>query len=107
MCSVLALCSGLRSNVCKDGYNVTNNDSFQPVSIEWLADRRKSKGKRHAGTVERRLNSDTLPAPEALPVAKIESPEGAKMVKILLRQLPALLSTLRESRRPWISQLLP
>jgi Arm DNA-binding domain len=64
----------------KNENNAANKNSFQTVSMEWLGDWRKGKSKRHADTVERRMNSDILPALGARPISKIESPEVAKMV---------------------------
>ena len=64
----------------KNENNVANKNSFQTVSMAWLAHWRVGKSKRHADTVERRMNSDILPALGARPIDKIEAPEVVKMV---------------------------
>jgi len=46
----------------------------------WLSHWRDGKSKRHADTVERRMNADILPAIGARPIDKIETPEIVKMV---------------------------
>lgn len=61
--------------------NDSNRNSFQSVALDWLAHWRKGKSKRHADTVERRMQMDILPALGARPVDKIEAPEIVRMVK--------------------------
>jgi Arm DNA-binding domain len=65
----------------KNENNVESKNSFQTIALAWLAHWRDGKSKRHADTVERRMNSDILPALGARPVDKIEAPEVVKMVQ--------------------------
>ncbi|MGA2890568.1 MAG: integrase arm-type DNA-binding domain-containing protein [Terracidiphilus sp.] len=65
----------------KNENNVENKNSFHTIAKGWLAHWREGKSKRHANTVERRMNSDILPALGARPIDRIEAPEVVQMVK--------------------------
>jgi integrase len=65
----------------KNENNVANKNSFQTIAKLWLEHWREGKSKRHANTVERRMDMDILPALGARPIDKIEAPEVVQMVK--------------------------
>ncbi len=64
----------------KNENNIASKKSFQTISMLWLSHWRDGKSKRHADTVERRMNADILPAIGARPIEKIETPEIVKML---------------------------
>jgi integrase-like protein/Arm domain-containing DNA-binding protein len=64
----------------KNENNVDNKNSFQTIAKAWLAHWRVGKSKRHADTVERKMESDVLLALGARPIDKIEAPEVVKMI---------------------------
>jgi len=64
----------------KNENNIASKKSFQTIAMLWLKHWRDGKSKRHADTVERRMNADILPALGARPIDKIEAPEVVKMV---------------------------
>ena len=65
----------------KAANDASGKHSFQTVAMEWLAHWRDGKSERHADTVERRMQTDILPALGARHINTIEAPEIAKMVK--------------------------
>lgn len=58
-------------------------DSFQSIAARWLEHWREGKSPRHADYVERRIESDILPALGSRTVAEIEAPEVVAMVKAI------------------------
>ena len=64
----------------KNENNIASKKSFQTVAMLWLCHWRDGKSMRHADTVERRMNTDILPALGARPIDKIETSEVVKMV---------------------------
>jgi hypothetical protein len=65
----------------KAASDASSKHSFQTVAMEWLAHWRDGKSERHADTVERRMQTDILPALGARDIRMIEAPEIAKMVR--------------------------
>ena len=64
----------------KNENDVENKNSFQTIAKAWLAHWREGKSKRHGNTVERRMESDILPALGARSIDKVEAPEVVKMI---------------------------
>ncbi len=63
----------------KSGNSIASKKSFQTISMLWLKHWRDGPCKRHADTIERRMNTDILPTLGARPIDNIEAPEIVKM----------------------------
>lgn len=77
------LASGVDPMAERKAEKATEENTFQNVHARWHEHWRQGKSPRHVDYVQRRMETDILPALGARPIAEIEVPELVAMVKAI------------------------